>query len=94
MSDEDRMVTSDEEEDDENEGQGFNIANFLFGNVDSHGQLEGDVFDEVWLVSSYTFVGNYQKSCQQSSQRTGLICRTSKKAWAVSRTHKGAWTSL
>ncbi len=50
MSDEDRMVTSDEEadeEEDEDEEQGFDMANFMFGNVDSDGQLEADFLDEV-----------------------------------------------
>ncbi len=52
MSDEDRMVTSDEEADedeDEDEEHGFDMANFMFGNVDSDGQLEADFLDEVWL---------------------------------------------
>ena len=48
MSDEDRMETSqEEEEDDEDEGQGLNMMNFMFGNVDRHGELEGDFLDEV-----------------------------------------------
>ena len=49
MSDDDRMGTSDEEEDEEEEetGQGINMMNFMFGNVDSHGELEGDFLDEV-----------------------------------------------
>lgn len=47
MSDDDRMGTSEEEEDDEDEGQGVNMMNFMFGNVDSHGELEGDFLDEV-----------------------------------------------
>lgn len=49
MSDDDRMGTSEEEEEeeDEDEGQGINMMNFMFGNVDSHGELEGDFLDEV-----------------------------------------------
>ena len=53
MSDEDRMNTSeeeDEEEDDEHEGPGLNMMNFMFGNVDSHGELESDFLDEVCQV--------------------------------------------
>ena len=48
MSDDDGMGTSEEEEEeDEDEGQGINMMNFMFGNVDSHGELEGDFLDEV-----------------------------------------------
>lgn len=51
MAKDDRVGTSDEEEeeeeDDEDEGQGINMMNFMFGNVDSHGELEGDFLDEV-----------------------------------------------
>ncbi|KAL0025336.1 hypothetical protein WJX79_008358 [Trebouxia sp. C0005] len=49
MSDEDRMVTSNEEadeEEDDDEEHGFDMANFMFGNVDSDGQLEADFLDE------------------------------------------------
>lgn len=47
MSDDDRMDTSGDDEGDEEEGQGINMMNFMFGNVDSHGELEGDFLDEV-----------------------------------------------
>ena len=47
MSDDDRMDTSGDDEEDEEEGQGINMMNFMFGNVDSHGELEGDFLDEV-----------------------------------------------
>ena len=50
MSDEDRMVTSEKEEDDEDEGPAFNLEGFLYGNVDSLGQSEVDYMDEVWLA--------------------------------------------
>lgn len=44
-----KMVATDDE-DDANEGQGapsqtLSLTSFLFGNIDTHGQLEGDVFD-------------------------------------------------
>ena len=54
MADEDRMETEEEEEeeDDEDDGQGVNMMNFMFGNVDSHGELEGDFLDEVCVSLS------------------------------------------
>lgn len=56
MSDEDRMESSqEEEEEDEDEGQGLNMMNFMFGNVDSHGELEGDFLDEVGLPGTRHF---------------------------------------
>lgn len=52
MADDDRMETEEEEEeeDDDDEGQGVSMMNFMFGNVDSHGELEGDFLDEVCLT--------------------------------------------
>ncbi|KAA6420012.1 MAG: transcription initiation factor subunit TAF1 [Trebouxia sp. A1-2] len=57
MSDEDRMVTSNEEadeEEDDDEEHGFDMANFMFGNVDSDGQLEADFLDESLAESGPT----------------------------------------
>lgn len=51
MADDDRMETEEEEEeDDDDEGPGVNMMNFMFGNVDSHGELEGDFLDEVCVT--------------------------------------------
>lgn len=49
MADDDRVDSEEEmeEDDDEDEGYGVNMMNFMFGNVDSHGELEGDFLDEV-----------------------------------------------
>ena len=52
MSDDDRMGSSEEEEEEEDEGQGINMMIFMFGNVDSHGELEGDLLDEVCGTST------------------------------------------
>lgn len=63
MSSTDRVVTSDEEEgeeedEDDDEEQGFDMSSFLFGNVDKHGELEADFFDEVWLDIAHLLVIN------------------------------------
>ena len=49
MAEEDRVVSPEEEDDSGDENQGFNLSSFLWGNVDSHGQLEEDYMDEVRL---------------------------------------------
>ena len=66
MTDEDRTVSSDEEDDGDDEAQGFSMANFMFGNVDSRGQLEGDMFDEVCHNSAV------QACC--NSRKRWLLC--------------------
>ena len=87
MSDDDRMGTSEEEEEeDEDEGHGINMMNFMFGNVDSHGELEGDFLDEVCVapVLVLTCLGN-----SRPEHRTALLlCRKPSRAWVASRTHE------
>lgn len=46
----DNRMTATDDEEDTSEGQGapsqtLSLTSFLFGNIDTHGQLEGDVFD-------------------------------------------------
>ena len=49
MSDSERNSSDMESEDGE---EGPNMMNFMFGNVDSDGNLEGDFLDEVCLAFS------------------------------------------
>lgn len=50
MSSEDRDSSGSD-----SEGEGPNMMNFMFGNVDADGNLEGDFLDEVCCTSQATY---------------------------------------
>ena len=87
MADEDRMDSSDDEEE---EGQGFNLSSFLWGNVDTRGQLEEDYMDEVWACLAHCCACKALHLHRLSRNSKPLPCRMPRRIWQAFRTHKEA----